>query len=312
MTRLLIVGDPSLLMTRVPLAAFVSASRRHPKVELVALCDAGKADADALSSRLHEGIRRTTRKLFNGGQIRLGPKLSGMRQVAKLQGLPIITPPQRDLNAPAFREELCSRWKPNAVLSLGCMQIFGPELLGVFETAINFHNGLLPHYRGLNATAWSLFNGEAETGYCFHHMTSGIDEGAVIVMGSLPVTPGLSTGKADLAKCVAASADARAVLDAIVSGLPGRPQAEGNYYSRKDRERVCRIARPGHLASAEIRRRLACFGLLELRINGEWWEVTELAERGTPSFETADARMAVRRAMFLPSPLYRVYRRFND
>jgi folate-dependent phosphoribosylglycinamide formyltransferase PurN len=307
-TRLLIVGDPALLMTRVLLAQFVAEARAHPEIELVALCDAGRQDRANPRNRLRRWLQQAAREIFNKGEGRLGPGLGVWEQVAKDNGVPVLTPLGRDLNARSFHEELRNRWRPDAALSLGCMQVFGPELLGVFCTAINFHNGLLPDYRGLNATPWSLYNREPKTGYSFHHMTAGIDEGPVVVDGAFAVPDGANPRAVDLAKCVAAVADARRVLDAIACRAPGRAQAGGRYYSSHDRKRICRIAEPSLLSSAEIQRRLACFGLLEIRLGNRWWEVTQLSERGAPSFATADGFLGVRRAMFLPPTLYRLYR----
>lgn len=308
MTRLLIVGDPGLLMTRMPLGAFVAAAEKHPAIELLALCDAARRNPWAPSRRMRRALRRSIRRIFNPWVGLAVPGLGVLRNMARDHHLALITPPGRDLNTPAFREDLRTRWKPDAVLSLGCRQIFRPELLAVFSTAINFHNGLLPDYRGLSATSWSLYNGETRTGYSFHHLTQGIDEGAVIVEGAVPVHAGLDPQAAELAKCVDAARAAEAVMDAIASKAPGRPQTGGSYYSRLDRQRICRIDTPETLTSAEIRRRLHCFGLLDLRIGDQWWEITELSERGGPSFRTADGVLAARRAMFLPPALYRIYR----
>ncbi|MFM2072971.1 MAG: hypothetical protein RLZZ623_3235, partial [Actinomycetota bacterium] len=43
--------------------------------------------------------------------------------------------------------------------------------------AVNFHDGPLPNYAGLNAPAWALLNGEPTYGISWHEITSGIDEG---------------------------------------------------------------------------------------------------------------------------------------
>lgn len=311
MTRLLIVGDPALLMTRVLLSAFVAEAQAHPEIELLALCDAGREDATNLRNRLRRGLQQTAKAVFNENEGRLGPGLGVWKQVAQGRRLPILTPAGRDLNAPSFREELQHRWRPDAVLSLGCLQVFRPDLLAVFQTAVNFHNGLLPDYRGLNATPWSIYNGEPKTGYSFHHMTAGIDEGAVVVDGAIAVAHDANPRTVDLAKCVAAAGHARRVLDAIAAKAPGRAQTGGKYYSRQDRKRICRIAEPCGLTSAEIRQRLACFGLLEVRVGNSWWEVTQLSESGAPLFAAADGSLAIRRAMFLPPTLYRFYRRMR-
>ena len=308
MTRLLIVGDPALLMTRVLLSAFVAQAKAHPEIELIGLCDAGREDLASSRSKLRRGLQQTAKDFFNKGQERLGPGVGIWGKVARDNGLPVVTPIGRDLNAPSFHDELRRRWRPDAALSLGCLQVFRSELLGLFSTAINFHNGLLPDYRGLNATPWSLYNREPDTGYSFHHMTAGIDEGPVVADGAMAVTDGANPRAVDLAKCLAAAGDARRLLDAIAARAPGRTHMGGNYYSRRDRKRICRIVEPRRLTSAEIQHRLACFGLLEIRLRDRWWEVTQLSERGTPSFATADGVLGVRRAMFLPPPLYRFYR----
>ncbi len=294
-------------MTRVPLEAFVRACGDNHEVELVGLCDAGKSDATTVSRRLKDGARRAVRGAFNSRAPKPGPGPGVIQTAGRRWGLRVLTPAGRDVNSSRFADEVRAM-QPNALLSLGCIQIFGAEFLSLFRTAVNFHNGLLPEYRGLNATAWSLYNGEAETGYSFHHITPGIDEGNVIFEGRQPVTPDLTADDADWNKCVAAAAAAKDVIAAMVAGASGRPQGAGSYYSRRDRNRLCRIERPESLSTEEVRRRLKCFGLIEVKIDGRWWEVTEVAETGAPSFRTLDGRLAVRRAMFLPPLLYRLYR----
>lgn len=307
MTRLLIVGDPALLMTRVLLPAFVAEANAHPEIELVGLCDAGRENLASPRTKLRRRLQQAAKDLFNDTEGHLGPGVDNWGKVARENELPVLTPTGRDLNARPFHDELRSRWRPDALISLGCLQIFGADLLSLFAQAINFHNGLLPDYRGLNATQWSVYNRERQTGYSFHRMTAGIDEGPVVVDGALPVADDANPRLIDLSKCVAAVRDARQVLDAIAAQAPGREQTGGRYYSRQDRKRICRIAEPSLLSSAEILRRLACFGLLEIKLGDRWWEVTQLGQRGTPSFATADGRLGVRRAMFLPPALYRVY-----
>ncbi|MFZ2651075.1 MAG: MupA/Atu3671 family FMN-dependent luciferase-like monooxygenase [Burkholderiaceae bacterium] len=46
---------------------------------------------------------------------------------------------------------------------------------------VNFHDGPLPRYAGLNAPVWALINGEAEHGIAWHEMTSGADTGSILV-----------------------------------------------------------------------------------------------------------------------------------
>ena len=48
-------------------------------------------------------------------------------------------------------------------------------------TVINFHNALLPKYRGRNAASWVIYEKEKETGVTWHYVTENIDEGNIII-----------------------------------------------------------------------------------------------------------------------------------
>ena len=48
------------------------------------------------------------------------------------------------------------------------------------RSAINFHDGPLPEYAGLNAPAWALINGESRHGVTWHVMTSELDGGPIL------------------------------------------------------------------------------------------------------------------------------------
>ena len=48
------------------------------------------------------------------------------------------------------------------------------------KMAINFHDGPLPAYAGLNAPAWALLHGAAEYGITWHQVTPGVDRGPIL------------------------------------------------------------------------------------------------------------------------------------
>ncbi|MET0379611.1 MAG: formyltransferase family protein, partial [Spongiibacteraceae bacterium] len=56
--------------------------------------------------------------------------------------------------------------------------------------AINFHDGPLPRYAGLNAPVWSLLNNESEHGITWHEMAAGADTGPILVSRQFPIVPG--------------------------------------------------------------------------------------------------------------------------
>ncbi len=98
-----------------------------------------------------------------------------------------LFPPEGDINHPQFIARLRNEVRPTIALSFYCPQKFSPDLFEVFSHAVNYHNGLLPKYRGLKATAWSMYHGEKDTGFTFHHMTEDFDEGAILLQDTVPL-----------------------------------------------------------------------------------------------------------------------------
>jgi natural product biosynthesis luciferase-like monooxygenase protein len=69
--------------------------------------------------------------------------------------------------------------------------------------AINFHDGPLPRYAGLNAPAWALMNQEPYFGVCWHRMTGAIDRGPVLKRETFAIDPE-ETAVSLNTKCLAA------------------------------------------------------------------------------------------------------------
>src|SRR5262249_45221570 len=46
--------------------------------------------------------------------------------------------------------------------------------------ALNFHDGPLPRYAGMNGSAWAILEGERRHAVVWHHLTEGIDEGPIV------------------------------------------------------------------------------------------------------------------------------------
>jgi folate-dependent phosphoribosylglycinamide formyltransferase PurN len=53
--------------------------------------------------------------------------------------------------------------------------------------AVNFHDGPLPKYGGLNAPLWALLAGERYHGISWHRMTDAVDAGEVLVQQTFPI-----------------------------------------------------------------------------------------------------------------------------
>ncbi|HSV69344.1 MAG TPA: MupA/Atu3671 family FMN-dependent luciferase-like monooxygenase [Methylibium sp.] len=104
--------------------------------------------------------------------------------------------------------------------------------------AINFHDGPLPAYAGLNTPVWALLNGEARHGITWHVMTSEVDRGDILAERRFDIAAG-ETALTLNTKCYEAAFEAFEELVAGLGegGVAGRaqPGAPERYYGRKDR-----------------------------------------------------------------------------
>jgi natural product biosynthesis luciferase-like monooxygenase protein len=117
---------------------------------------------------------------------------------------------------------------------------------------VNFHDGPLPAYAGLNAPVWALLNGEATHAITWHLMTTGIDEGEVLATRSFEVEAD-DTAFTLNARCFSSALDSFAeVITAMeAGGNPRQAQASGarHVWRRADRPRAA--GRLDFTASAE-------------------------------------------------------------
>src|SRR5206468_884665 len=131
-------------------------ARRSSDLQLVALCET--ATGPRLGAFERAGSTLTRR--VAGLPPRQPPLRWTMGRAARRAGVPLLAPPS--VSDPAFVARI-GALRPDVTLALGCLQLLGPELLAVAGRAVNYHNGALPAYRGLAATAWSIYSGETET-----------------------------------------------------------------------------------------------------------------------------------------------------
>jgi methionyl-tRNA formyltransferase len=236
------------------------------------------------------------------------------RKWSRRHGVAIIQPEHDDFNAPAFAAKLQASFAPTILFSVYCLQKLGPALLETFPQTLNYHNGALPAYRGLRATGWSVYNGDARSGFAFHRMTAELDAGNVLVSGSVPIAAADTAPDVESAKAKAAAARLPDLLDLLAAGAPGEPQnGAARYYAQSDLDRVTRIAAPSSLSRDELLLRLRAFRTLDLRLAGKWYSVNQVGDiasrrqRIALCFQTADgAWMAPTRIRSLPIPLYRL------
>ena len=277
-----IFTDRAYWASAILVRAAVAALDARPNVRLAAIC-LSKPHNYRKMLLLH-GARRAilgVGSFFKTAvQLRHGlPPPVDLDGCARRHRFRILVPPDGNVNHPKFLEALRGAIRPTIALSFYVSRKFSPDLLAVLGHAVNYHNGLLPGYRGLAATSWSVYEGKGETGFTFHRMNENIDEGPILFQGTVPVYPGSNIYDLELEKAVVAARSIPRLLDNIVRGDPGVPQeGDARYFSGKDVLAVTRISSPSLLSSVELARRLRAFGSLELRIAGRWQRVTGVRE----------------------------------
>ncbi|HYW23280.1 MAG TPA: formyltransferase family protein, partial [Terriglobales bacterium] len=120
--------------------------------------------------------------------------------------------------SPALAEHLAS--EPfDYLFSVANLRILDRELLALPRRwAINYHDGPLPRYAGLNAPAWAILERETDYGITWHLMSDQVDAGAVLLGRAVEIEPGDSALTLNV-KCYEAAIDSFAeLLDGLAAG----------------------------------------------------------------------------------------------
>jgi natural product biosynthesis luciferase-like monooxygenase protein len=129
----------------------------------------------------------------------------------------------------------------DVLFSIANLRVLPEVVLDRVTTAINFHDGPLPAYAGLNVTTWALFAGERRHGITWHLMTSDVDGGAVVARDDFPIADD-DTAFSLNARCYeAALATFPAVAGAVAAGTLAptpQPPGERRVFRRHDRPAV--------------------------------------------------------------------------
>ena len=249
------------------------------------------------------------------------PFPTSLNVLARRNSFSILIPTDGNINSRTFVQRVASIAQPSIALSVYCLQKFSPELLDCFDQTVNYHNGLLPAYKGLNATAWSVYRGESHTGFSFHRMTRELDAGPVLYQGSLPIGPADDVYDLGLSKARVAARCLPQVLRKLASGDPGQPQqGAAAYYSRDDYRYIQKVPDPGKLTSTDLLQRIRAFGQVRIRMDDRWHRVTRLdvltgegAVNSPFTFVTSDDKM-MRATRFgrMPASVYRLLGRSDS
>ena len=101
---------------------------------------------------------------------------------------------------------------------------------------INFHNGPLPLYGGVNIPSWAILNGEKRHGVSWHYIDERIDTGDILAQKIFEI-PESITAAGLLARCINEGISLfQQECENILTGKISRKKQTGSrtYYSKKD------------------------------------------------------------------------------
>ena len=127
---------------------------------------------------------------------------------------------------------------PDVIFSINSYRIIKRRILSIpKEGIINFHNGPLPRYGGVNVCSWAIINGETQHGVTWHYLDESIDTGDIIVQRRVDIAAD-ETAISLIMKCVNAGIESfKEVLPRVIEGgVPRQKQdlSKATYFSRKD------------------------------------------------------------------------------
>ncbi len=134
------------------------------------------------------------------------------------------------------------------LFSIANLRMIPPAVLGLARrAAINFHDGPLPRYAGLNAPVWAMIAGEPEHGITWHLMTEKADQGNILVQKTFPIEAD-DTSLTLNARCYENALESFDEVLRLIrrDGLYGRqqPDSGGSYFGLG--------ARPAHFAALDF------------------------------------------------------------
>ncbi|MDF2368246.1 MupA/Atu3671 family FMN-dependent luciferase-like monooxygenase [Sneathiella sp.] len=163
-----------------------------------------------------------------------------VRNWAEAEGLPIFGDPQDEgLKGLAY----------DYLFSIVNLTIF-PQHLPVQPNkfAINFFDGPLPKYTGINVTSWALMNGETSHAVTWHEMLATPDEGRILKSRTVEIASD-ETSMSLNAKCYEAGLASFAELVEELKSNSVRPQEQGHDKTRYNVEK-----RPAALGALDFTR----------------------------------------------------------
>jgi methionyl-tRNA formyltransferase len=166
--------------------------------------------------------------------------------VARRYGVPVHR--TEDVNSEAFRK-LLRDLGVEFIVSISGTQLYRKALREqTVRGIVNCHGALLPRYRGLMPSFWTLCNGEREGGVSVHFVDAKLDNGPILVQRRYTIRPHdtlediMARGKDLAAECII---EAVRLVETGAPPLTPNREEEATHFSMPTREDVRRFRAQG-------------------------------------------------------------------
>lgn len=188
-------------------------------------------------------------------------------QLAQQHSIPFVGMVRDVLKEPLYIAELFKRFEPQWAISVFCTEIFSQELIDRFEQVVNFHNGDLPAYKGVRASSWAIANGDNSAQWCVHRLTVGIDNGPVLMRGSVSIEADDTAVHLDTKMAQDFAPRVGELLSMLEQNSLGEPQkGEPNYYSYADAKRARLLGEPQNYTAQQLLHRVRAFAPVVIKL----------------------------------------------
>ena len=164
------------------------------------------------------------------------------------------------------------------LLSIANLEIIPDAVLArAGKGAVNFHDGPLPRYAGLNAPVWAILNDEPSHGVTWHRIAGGIDEGNILAQRMFDVVPE-ETALSLNTKCFAAALES---FPQVIEALAG-DDAGGVPQDLGSRSYFARDQRPEHFGVLDLSQNTnSILRIVRALDHGDYWNPMMRAKCGT-------------------------------
>ena len=165
-------------------------------------------------------------------------------EIARQHGLPVVVIATNNAQVKEYAEgngiacvdsasdlaATLAEYEFDVLLSVANLRVLSDAVLALAPANINFHDGPLPGYAGLNATTWGILGGETQHAVTWHVMTTDVDRGQIITTEPMPILPD-DTAFSLNARCYEAGARsfARVATQLANGALKTTPQPVGEH-----------------------------------------------------------------------------------